>query len=430
MCVRRRNRPCPPPAYAPLHLSLFSLSPSVYCLGLRIEASGVEWGASRLKPVTFHHEIMMSESADKPAKPATGSPSASDSIQLNLSYFVKTPAGILKLVQLVVGIICMACGSPAWWSPYHWFLFVAVSAFVGTLLWSFVYLLSLKNAINLPINWTLSELLFTAIFTVLYIVAFIVLLASNPHGKYIAAGVSSSSPDHQADHIEHFTSDLQYMIVVPSGRYIVAGVEAKNRYKEDSGDPTVGAIFVVMGEIQGFSITPIFTQASAMSHTVTVTRTTTSTTSAIILNTGYVKTIPGLLKFLELIIGAVCVGIIGYYVDRYGRDYAGLAVPELFFLLIATACMIATFCLFLSCLLSVATAAILPKTIFEVVYHFIATGLYLACAITLLVEVSEMRKYSRSEKLDAYLATAILGLINAGLYLCSAFLAVKSYRMA
>lgn len=38
-----------------------------------------------------------------------------------------------------------------------------------------------------------------------------------------------------------------------------------------------------------------------MSHTVTVTRTTTSTTSAIILNTGYVKSLPGLLKLAEVV---------------------------------------------------------------------------------------------------------------------------------
>lgn len=39
-----------------------------------------------------------------------------------------------------------------------------------------------------------------------------------------------------------------------------------------------------------------------MSHTVTVTRTTTSTTtSAIILNTGYCKTLPGILKVLQIV---------------------------------------------------------------------------------------------------------------------------------
>lgn len=40
-----------------------------------------------------------------------------------------------------------------------------------------------------------------------------------------------------------------------------------------------------------------------MSHSVTITRTVTSsnTTSTLVLNTGYIKTIPGLLKLAELV---------------------------------------------------------------------------------------------------------------------------------
>lgn len=39
-----------------------------------------------------------------------------------------------------------------------------------------------------------------------------------------------------------------------------------------------------------------------MSHTVTVTRTTTTSSgSYIVLNTGYLKTIPGLLKLAQLV---------------------------------------------------------------------------------------------------------------------------------
>lgn len=45
----------------------------------------------------------------------------------------------------------------------------------------------------------------------------------------------------------------------------------------------------------------MYSRSGVMSHTVTVTRTTTSTTSAIILNTGYVKSIPGLLKLAEVV---------------------------------------------------------------------------------------------------------------------------------
>lgn len=41
-----------------------------------------------------------------------------------------------------------------------------------------------------------------------------------------------------------------------------------------------------------------------MSHAVTITRTTTThtTSSAIMINSGYLKTIPGLLKLAELVI--------------------------------------------------------------------------------------------------------------------------------
>lgn len=47
----------------------------------------------------------------------------------------------------------MSCASPALVSGSHWFLFVAVTAFIATLLWSFTYLLSLREALKLPINW-------------------------------------------------------------------------------------------------------------------------------------------------------------------------------------------------------------------------------------------------------------------------------------
>ena len=121
-----------------------------------------------------------------------------------------------------------------------------------------------------------------------------------------------------------------------------------------------------------------------MSHSVTVTRTTTtSTTSAILLNTGYFKTYPGLLKLFELIIGAVIVGITAYY-NKYQNYYT--SSPEVFFCIVAVACLVGTGCLLLSCILSISSASILPKTIF------------------------------------------ILGLVNTVLYLLSTALAYRSYK--
>lgn len=115
-------------------------------------------------------------------------------IKFNVQYFQSIP-GILKLVQLVFGIICMACASPALVGGTHWFLFVVVTSFIATVLWSFVYLLGIREVLNLPINWILTELLNTGFATFLYLIAFIVQLATwsnlygNPRGSNIAAGV-------------------------------------------------------------------------------------------------------------------------------------------------------------------------------------------------------------------------------------------------
>jgi len=98
-------------------------------------------------------------------------------ISLNLYYF-RTAPGIVKLIQLVLGILCMACTAPAWTNGTHWFLFVVVTAFVATALWCFIYLLSLRDAITLPIDWQLTELMNTGFTALLYIIAVIVQFCS------------------------------------------------------------------------------------------------------------------------------------------------------------------------------------------------------------------------------------------------------------
>lgn len=119
---------------------------------------------------------------------------ALDWLKFNIDYF-KTPPGILKIIELVLGILCMALVSGNHWSGSGWFCFVAVTSFITTLMWSFVYLLSIREALKLPINWVASELISTGIQTVLYFIAFIVQFASPGHvpghlyGSSIAAAV-------------------------------------------------------------------------------------------------------------------------------------------------------------------------------------------------------------------------------------------------
>lgn len=112
---------------------------------------------------------------------------ALDWIKINIDYF-KSPPGILKVVQLILGILCMSLGTP-WASA--WYVFVAVTAFVTTLLWSFVYLLSIREALKIPINWVLSELISTSVETLFYFIAFIVMFTSfyGDYGRNVAAAV-------------------------------------------------------------------------------------------------------------------------------------------------------------------------------------------------------------------------------------------------
>ncbi|KAM3963573.1 LOW QUALITY PROTEIN: uncharacterized protein ACR2FA_002501 [Aphomia sociella] len=242
---------------------------------------------------------------------------ALDWIKINTDYF-KTPPGILKVIELVLGILCMALAS-SWYST--WFVFVAVSCFITTLMWSFVYFLSIREALRIPINWVLSV-------------------------------------------------------------------------------------------------------RSNMSHTVTITRTTAvSSGTPLFINSGYLGTMPGLLKLAQLLMGAACVGIIGHY---YNTSYRNVTA-ELFFLLVATSFLIGTFCLITSCVLSLSTATLISKTVYEVVYHGLGFILYLAAGITFLTMVNQ-NKNTYYYSYEPYMAAAIMGLILAGLYLLSTVMANRSYR--
>ncbi|XP_052562304.1 uncharacterized protein LOC120412825 isoform X2 [Culex pipiens pallens] len=160
-----------------------------------------------------------------------------------------------------------------------------------------------------------------------------------------------------------------------------------------------------------------------MSHAVVITRTTTTTTSTshVVLNTGYLKTTPGLLKLAQLIIGAVNVGLVSWHFRSY---YA--ANPQVFFLLMAVAFLIGTFCLLASCLVSLSTGGIISKTAYELFYHTVAFVLYLIASIILLVHITDY-SYGSNYK-NSHIAAAVLGIVVSALYLFSAVLAQRSYR--
>ncbi|KAH8270673.1 hypothetical protein KR044_004213 [Drosophila immigrans] len=128
------------------------------------------------------------------ANPSGGDNGFWGAIRLNLDYY-RTIPGILKIVQFVLGIICMALASPSLSAATSFFLTVVVLSFIVTILLIAAYFLGIREALNVAVNWIFSELIATAVITFLYFIAFIVQLAkwgeSNQigHGSNTAAGV-------------------------------------------------------------------------------------------------------------------------------------------------------------------------------------------------------------------------------------------------
>ena len=85
----------------------------------------------------------------------------------------------------------MACAAPAVGIAFsridplfgvghnHWFLFVVVTCFMVTILWTFFYLLGVRDYIKvkLPFTFLKVEVIYTAVATFLYFISFIVILA-------------------------------------------------------------------------------------------------------------------------------------------------------------------------------------------------------------------------------------------------------------
>ncbi|KAI8435038.1 hypothetical protein MSG28_003465 [Choristoneura fumiferana] len=78
----------------------------------------------------------------------------------------------------------------------------------------------------------------------------------------------------------------------------------------------------------------------------------------------------------------------------------------LFYFLISVACLIGTFCLLTACLVSLSTASLISKTVYEVIYHGLAFILYLAAGLTLLIEVNHRKSSYRSQNYEPFLAAS------------------------
>jgi len=121
------------------------------------------------------------------------------SVEVKYEYFF-TWGGRIKIIELILGALCMMCAAPAFHPTQHWFLLVVVLGFIGTLYFTIHNLCVEPYVKNLAVNFTQVEFWFTAVITFLYFTAFISMLADfaieapNPDEQYwydaqVAAGV-------------------------------------------------------------------------------------------------------------------------------------------------------------------------------------------------------------------------------------------------
>uniref|UniRef100_A0A1E1X0C1 Putative members of chemokine-like factor super family n=1 Tax=Amblyomma aureolatum TaxID=187763 RepID=A0A1E1X0C1_9ACAR len=166
-----------------------------------------------------------------------------------------------------------------------------------------------------------------------------------------------------------------------------------------------------------------------MSHTVTVTRMTTSTSSPLVINTGYACNIQGALKILETVFGTICLGLMLHYTKYSSNgDVFGMPGHELYFILTAFGCLLCTFLLLVSSCWSFTSSSLLSRTSFEILFHLVACALYLAAGITLLTKTLDYDRRFRGETYDARIAAAVFGIMNGALYLIGAILSFRIFR--
>ncbi|XP_018347849.1 PREDICTED: uncharacterized protein LOC108751873 [Trachymyrmex septentrionalis] len=106
------------------------------------------------------------------------------------------------------------------------------------------------------------------------------------------------------------------------------------------------------------------------------------------ININYLKSWNGIAKIFQVILGATCVGIIGNEIS-YETVILHRASVFIFFFVATCTFFINTFILYVSNLISPSAASIIPKTIYELLYHFIASILLLAASIAVIIVINE-----------------------------------------
>ncbi|XP_057371465.1 uncharacterized protein LOC130692375 [Daphnia carinata] len=148
--------------------------------------------------------------------------------------------------------------------------------------------------------------------------------------------------------------------------------------------------------------------------------TSVNNTSSILFYPGYIKTVDGILKALQVIVGFLVIGLVASFFYPCTPLFF---TAKLLLLLIATVSLMMNFCLLITCLLSISATTVISKTIFEFTYNLITFCLYLPSSIYMLVQTYSHQNYGDPE-IKALISAGAFGVISSILCLVSFFRAL------
>lgn len=121
----------------------------------------------------------------------------------------------------------------------------------------------------------------------------------------------------------------------------------------------------------------------------------------------------------------------GFYVSNYadvGQYFYSYFRHELFFVIVCSCGVITSGCIVFSLLISAETATHLPNTAFEWMYHLVMAVLLFSSSVAVLTVVNERDSLQRLRDFEAKVTTAVLGMVNAGIYLLSFIISIRSRK--
>ncbi|KFM73540.1 hypothetical protein X975_06842, partial [Stegodyphus mimosarum] len=146
----------------------------------------------------------------------------------------------------------------------------------------------------------------------------------------------------------------------------------------------------------------------------------------------YPKGMHSLLMLLQLILGAVTIGLVAdmgsYQAQAVLAENEFTVAAFISFgestalMMIAYGCLMTTFLLLVSSILSSRSFYHVPKSLFFVLYHLISASLYLSSGLSVVI-LGYQRRYEKY-----YITAGAVGIVNAILYVFSTCLGLRALQ--